>query len=1082
MPAVGMSVAALLRGGAWGQAGTPADDTDASFSHWESAGELGRSLAEEAKIERDAKLYGSWVGTRYITDAERNLIIVAASISVLSLLALLYLYYIKRSPFMRRHPGHLTAMKSICELVFCVMCIVVPLQSHEELEGKNDPLLAYHEDNDESGDYAKVLKATNLTRFLASATEWGILGSELWFFCMSIDLQYSITNPFSSYGAYRNFYLMLGFGVPTFMALNVYALESKDVGVTWFYAAWVDHQPCETYNATLETITITEAPHECRDTYSVDPFKWVFLFGWVVVIYLYSLSIWIYASRRLSAGIQSTLAQRKETLKRSGWHLISMYVYWFVPTMFALVEWMIEIHYNDKGNNRVEKYADLVNTRSAYHIMAVGLAVMLAFRGTWSFITILFINRHDLFTPSGEMIRSMEEEKKSFTPHLNATLRKEILYYSTLCIRLAVERNGENDEEEDEVEVDPNSSGSEKAQRPTNTRASSSKSLRHKSKVAKTMESGDLSKAASGSKGGDKKKRSKVRRVSIPDLGNSFTSAKEALGDDDEGNRPSGAGGGGDRRKSFSYSVNQVDNPIMQHIENDPIMQHLERDQREKVRAQSASVTEEVLSELGIEDADYDREEAEAFELNSSASNPSPLHNAVDVDKLPRANTDPTSSASSKSSSDVRGSAPQPGPGIGAGAGGGRLLPMQMPTGGFADGSFSAPARLSRPPEGGHGGPSEPSHMTKREVRTSSIGDRDSVESRAASDAEINNSISSSTRGSNNSMSSTFAVSNLLSRGIFKYLCPNSDVLKFVDYQPQIFQRIRESAGLNPVDYAESWTATTRESFSEGASGAFLFFSKDGEYIVKTTNREEMHVLDSIAHDYEQHLLNNPDSRLMRIYGAHSMEIYGQKLYFLVMNNIFPAPRFNIKIDERYDLKGSWVNRQSGGYNKPRGIVLKDMDLNFSFKTRPNVGHDLAEAIKRDANFLASKNIMDYSLLVGVVQADLDIHVEEERRSTFSGPSSGGPPSFVHPDMVQEAGGVAAPGGEGEFLDPYVGDEHGGMQASVVTGPTKFYVGIIDILQTWNARKRLERYSKIGFKLKDGAGLSAIEPWAYKRR
>ena len=60
-----------------------------------------------------------------------------------------------------------------------------------------------------------------------------------------------------------------------------------------------------------------------------------------------------------------------------------------------------------------------------------------------------------------------------------------------------------------------------------------------------------------------------------------------------------------------------------------------------------------------------------------------------------------------------------------------------------------------------------------------------------------------------------------------------------------------------------------------------------------------MHVLDSIAHDYEQHLLNNPDSRLMRIYGAHSMEIYGQKLYFLVMNNIFPAPRFNIKIDER---------------------------------------------------------------------------------------------------------------------------------------------------------------------------------------
>ena len=83
----------------------------------------------------DAAHGGSWIGQEYITDAERCTIIVAASLSVCSLLMLLYLY-LKRAAFMLRHPGHLTAMKSICELVFCLMMIVVPLQSSKYLPGR----------------------------------------------------------------------------------------------------------------------------------------------------------------------------------------------------------------------------------------------------------------------------------------------------------------------------------------------------------------------------------------------------------------------------------------------------------------------------------------------------------------------------------------------------------------------------------------------------------------------------------------------------------------------------------------------------------------------------------------------------------------------------------------------------------------------------------------------------------------------------------------------------------------------------------------------------------------------------------
>lgn len=280
---------------------------------------------------------------------------------------------------------------------------------------------------------------------------------------------------------------------------------------------------------------------------------------------------------------------------------------------------------------------------------------------------------------------------------------------------------------------------------------------------------------------------------------------------------------------------------------------------------------------------------------------------------------------------------------------------------------------------------------------------------------------------------------------VFEWLIPRGDSLRFVDYKPETFRRIREISGLDPVEFARSWTSTTRESFSEGASGAFLFFSQDQKYMVKTTTRTEMRQLESIAEEYLAHLATNPESRLLRIYGAHSMEIYGQTLFFLVMNNIFPP---EVPLQERYDLKGSWVNRQSGGMWSKPGKVLKDLDLNYMFQTSPTVGRELARQLEQDAVFLASKNLMDYSLLVGVVHAHYD----------------------VEPD----------PNADPE--DPYARNVTGGLTAARVVGPAVFYVGIIDILQAWNFSKQLERYAKVIFRCADGRGLSAVPTAEYKRR
>ena len=58
----------------------------------------------------------------------------------------------------------------------------------------------------------------------------------------------------------------------------------------------------------------------------------------------------------------------------------------------------------------------------------------------------------------------------------------------------------------------------------------------------------------------------------------------------------------------------------------------------------------------------------------------------------------------------------------------------------------------------------------------------------------------------------------------------------------------------------------------------------------------------------------------------------------------------------------------------------------------------------------------------------------------------------------------------------------GGMQARIVEGPSKYYFGIIDVLQEWNWEKKMERFYKKYFRCLDGDGLSALPPDRYAER
>lgn len=334
--------------------------------------------------------------------------------------------------------------------------------------------------------------------------------------------------------------------------------------------------------------------------------------------------------------------------------------------------------------------------------------------------------------------------------------------------------------------------------------------------------------------------------------------------------------------------------------------------------------------------------------------------------------------------------------------------------------------------------------------------------------------------------------------------------------------------------YIKGFESTCKERFSEGRSGAFMFFSSDQRCIVKTMSKGDMMALYRILPSYVTYLKSNPNSIIVRFLGAHSITMYGVTLYFVVMLNVFPT----MPLSERYDLKGSWVNRHGFKSNQklhgetlvrgePNGgstPLYQDNDLQHKIFLQPEVVHLFTQQIERDALFLRGEiyplfyfsvflpslrlpfpphllshqhhqlphclrlilvskpeldsKLMDYSLLIGVKRERFAVLSQSNSSTLPSGQSI--PPPLPTPDGT---GNVEINPLRRSMSESAVKMSFStGMEARIVEGPGMYYFGIIDILQEYNFAKRLERFSKVYFQFQDPLGISAMEPVAYAER
>ena len=89
------------------------------------------------------------------------------------------------------------------------------------------------------------------------------------------------------------------------------------------------------------------------------------------------------------------------------------------------------------------------------------------------------------------------------------------------------------------------------------------------------------------------------------------------------------------------------------------------------------------------------------------------------------------------------------------------------------------------------------------------------------------------------------------------------------------------------------------------------------------------------------------------------------------MNNVFQISRPDL-ITNKYDLKGSLYKRKTKEKLVLKGHAKKE--LNFleeknSLKLSVNDKNSLMSQLEKDSSFLAKNNIIDYSLLLGIVPA-----------------------------------------------------------------------------------------------------------------
>ncbi|KAL0859217.1 hypothetical protein ABMA27_011032 [Loxostege sticticalis] len=336
---------------------------------------------------------------------------------------------------------------------------------------------------------------------------------------------------------------------------------------------------------------------------------------------------------------------------------------------------------------------------------------------------------------------------------------------------------------------------------------------------------------------------------------------------------------------------------------------------------------------------------------------------------------------------------------------------------------------------------------------------------------------------------------------------------KFKTYAPIAFRYFRDLFGIQPDDFLMSMcSAPLRELSNPGASGSIFYLTNDDEFIIKTVQHKEGEFLQKLLPGYYLNLDQNPRTLLPKFFGLYCYQCNSKNVRLVAMNNILPS---SVKLHQKYDLKGSTYKRKANKSERTKkSPTYKDLDFmehhTEGIFLEADTYNALIKTMQRDCRVLESFKIMDYSLLVGIHNLDeAQREKTEARKRTDSGQSdddADGEPkksglnrtrseqgkedfgaqvkrtqSINRQRLVAHSTAMESIQAESEPIDEEEDVPPGGIPARNARGERLLlFLGIIDILQSYRLRKKLEHTWKS--MIHDGDTVSVHRPSFYAQR
>ncbi|CAN1828908.1 Phosphatidylinositol 4-phosphate 5-kinase 7 [Linum perenne] len=322
------------------------------------------------------------------------------------------------------------------------------------------------------------------------------------------------------------------------------------------------------------------------------------------------------------------------------------------------------------------------------------------------------------------------------------------------------------------------------------------------------------------------------------------------------------------------------------------------------------------------------------------------------------------------------------------------------------------------------------------------------------------------------------------------------------DYCPMVFRNLREMFKLDAADYMMSICGDDglTEISSPGKSGSIFYLSHDDRFVIKTLSTSELKTLLMMLPQYYAHVGNYENTLITKFFGVHRITLRGgRKVRFVVMGNMFCT---ELRIHRRYDIKGSSHGRFTHKDKMKEGTTLKDLDLDYEFYMDKLLRQSLFKQLLLDSKFLQAQNIIDYSLLLGLhfrapeqLKGLMLVTHDSSSVNTAPGPHIRGSNLKAYSVGEKEVDlllpgtgrlrvqlGVNMPSEARRKLPPEEADDEPTTEAAVLfeVYDVVLYMGIIDILQGYNARKKAEHaYKSMRF---DSVTISVVEPEQYANR